>query len=174
MKRPNQKQMKIIKLLCCVLTLLLAIGWLGFIFSNSLKSGEESGEQSSKVYETVNQIAQSVGIQQEITHETIRNTAHFGEFAVLALLVCLCLAAFWWLFSKRFSYALGAWSALSIPLCFLLAICDELLQTLSEDRATEFADVLLDTAGASLGTAGFALAVILIVGIQKNAKKHKI
>ncbi len=171
MKRLDLKSGKLLRLLCCVLTLALAVGWLCFIFSNSLKTGAESGEQSSKVYETVNQLAQSVGIEEEITHETIRSTAHFGEFAVLSLLLCLCLTSFWRLFGRGFSLPLAGLSLLSVPLCFLLAICDEALQTLSAGRVSEFGDVLLDTAGAGLGAVCFALAALIVRQIQKNAKK---
>ncbi len=173
MNRLNPKTIKMIKVLCCILTVAVSAAWLGFIFSNSLKDSVESGNQSDQVHTVVNQIAQSVGVKQEITHESIRNTAHFVEFSVLGLLVCLCVASFGWLFGKGSLMRLALLSPVAVPFCFLMAVCDELLQKNSPGRACQFSDMMIDTAGAALATLCFVLLLLLMAKIQKNAKKEK-
>ena len=49
------------KLIILTLSLALAIACVIFIFSNSLKNGEESSEQSSSVYELVNSVTDALG-----------------------------------------------------------------------------------------------------------------
>ena len=68
--------------------LILSVLWLGFIFSNSFDSGEQSSDKSHTVTVVVNQVASSVGVKQEIKESTVRTLAHFGEFAVLGILIC--------------------------------------------------------------------------------------
>ena len=168
MRMNDPKWNKSLKILCLVLSLCLTLFWLGFIFSNSLKSGSESGEQSSKVHETVNQVASSLGVKEEISEDTVRKGAHFTEFGLLGFLICLCIA------SVRAFRGLGdlprlmMWSVLSIPMCALLAAVDEYLQTFSEGRTAEVADAFLDTAGATVGTAFFLAILWFILIIRKE------
>lgn len=162
-----------IPVFCCILSLILCLIWLGFIFSNSLKNAEESGAQSSKVHTVVNQVAAQIGVKEEITEETVRNGAHFIEFAVMAVCIDLTVSSFWWaLGAKHFSRLLML-SVLSVPICFLLASLDEFLQKFSEARATQFSDVLLDTSGAMLAEVLFVGLCLLVWQIvrQKQAKK---
>ena len=119
------------KWLLRIVCLLLTVAWLGFIFSNSADSGEQSSEKSGVVYEVVNEIAQAVGIEEEIPESTIRTSAHFFSFAVLSLLLCMDIALFYSLspvaeLSKRYVLEL-----VSLPLSILFAMIDEWIQTYS-------------------------------------------
>ena len=162
-----------LRVLLCILCALLTLAWLAFIFGNSLRDGEESGEQSGKVHQIVNDIAQSIGIEEPISEKTIRNTAHFTEFAILSILLCLDGWVFRLLrFSKKPRESC-AFALLAIPACFLLACVDELLQTTSPGRAAQFSDILLDTAGATCGTVCFLLFFFALRAIfGRKAKKE--
>lgn len=168
----NSNRIRALKILCLVLSFTLMLLWLGFIFSNSLKSGGESTEQSSKVHQTVNQVAGSLGVKQEISEETVRSGAHFTEFGILGFLVCLCVGSLWnWKPNGRLP-GLMLWALLSVPVCALLALADELLQTFSEGRSAQLVDVLLDTAGASVGTVLF-IGILWLAWLIQNRKKEK-
>jgi VanZ family protein len=134
---------------------------LTWIFSNSLKTSVESGEESVQVTEQVYDVIQSVnpdvsfgGATEEedfnILHGFVRNFAHFAEFALLCALVTWCVLSY-----TKIKY----YFIIPLPLCVGLAFFDEYLQTFSEGRAQEFTDVLIDCLGAC---AGFAFALLTI------------
>lgn len=161
---------KIRRVIIIVLCLLLTILWLGFIFGNSLKDGKSSSEQSKQVHEIVNQVTTAVGIEKPVTEKAVRKMAHFTEFSVLGVLLCLDAVVFGLVpFRKKhrldFLWMLGA-----VPLSFLFANVDEYLQTFSEGRAWQFTDILLDTAGATQGTIAF-LGVFLLLRLAFTRKK---
>ena len=155
-----------------VIPLLLTLCWLGFIFGNSLKDAVASSEQSGKVHEIVNEVASSVGIEEPISEQTVRNMAHFTEFALLGVLLCLNvwglgLAPF--LAKRKLDFL---WLLSALPIAFLLACLDEYLQTFSEGRACDFTDVLTDTEGAALGILLF-LACFLLLRFAFGKKQKK-
>jgi VanZ family protein len=73
----------------------------------------------------------------------IRKSAHVTEYAILGVLIYQSLR----LIFPRFRGI----SLISISLCYLYAITDEYHQSFVADRTPLFADVLLDTGGATLG-----------------------
>ncbi len=163
-----------LRLLRVALPLLLTLLWLGFIYGNSLKSGTESSEQSGKVQEIVNEVADSVGIEEPISERFIRKAAHFTEFAVLGILVCIDLWALGAVsLTKRLSFC-APMLLCSVPICFLFASADEILQNFSESRGPSFTDVLIDTSGAAAATLIFiALFVFSYLTYKKHTqKKH--
>lgn len=153
------------KYLLRIVCLVLTVAWLGVIFWNSTDSGEESSEKSGAVYEIVNEVAQAVGIEEEIPESTIRTSAHFLSFAVLSVLLCLDLLLFFSLcpaapLSPRLLLLL-----LTLPVCSLLAAVDEWIQSFSPGRATELLDVGVDSLGALCGLVGFFLIWLLLHAI---------
>ena len=129
------KHPKFLHILRIALPLLLTLLWLGFIFGNSLKDAQASSEQSGQVQEIVNNVASSVGVKEPISETTVRNMAHFTEFLVLGGLLCLDVWALGLspLRSRRRFDVL--WLFVSLPVSFLLASIDEVLQTFSKGRA---------------------------------------
>ena len=69
-----------------VILILLIISALGFIWINSLMSGEVSGGLSGKVYEIFKSV---FGENTFVTETLIRKAAHFSEFAFLGVLISL-------------------------------------------------------------------------------------
>lgn len=128
-----------------------------------MKNAVESGQQSSQVTEGVQDVIETIkpdvslgGETKEedfnILHQFVRNFAHFGEFALLCALVTWCVLSY--------THVKGFF-AIPFPLCVGVAFMDEYIQTFSEGRAQEFADVLTDSIGACTGFA-FALLTIWI------------
>ncbi len=150
--------------------LCLSLFWMGFIISNSLQSGAQSGEASAGVTEFINSVLQAMGINKPLSESFVRNAAHFSEFAVLSLLICSDI-----LLSDRLPPCRLALSsailALSVPFCFLFALLDEFTQRFSEGRASDFLDVLTDTSGAALATAVFIGCYYLIFAIKRKKRQ---
>ncbi len=168
----NEKQKKRLRTLFRVLSLAVTLGWLLFIFSNSLKSGAESGEQSSRVLMWVNSLAQNLGFRGEISESFIRKLAHFTEFALLGGFGCLSLFSFGVAWGETVTLRRVLPLFFSIPFCAICAGIDEWLQTFSEGRAAQISDVLIDTAGALTGTVVFIGALLLVGHLWKKDVKN--
>ncbi len=163
-----------IRLALKILLPILCALWLGFIFSNSLKTGAESSAQSSTVVEVVQTVAQVVAPKSEIAqatgdaydrlHAFVRSMAHFAEFAVLGALFAWCYFAY--TFRLKHCY---------LPFAGIVAvpIVDELLQKFTAARACTFVDVVVDVAGGVIGIAFATFAVWLGVKIYQRIQKSK-
>ena len=137
--------------------LLLGILALAFIWGNSLQTAEESSAVSGGLLQWFAPIFDGLGIPEEWQHDLLRKTAHMAEFAALALLWCGAL-----LNEKRERI----WAVLAI--CVMAAAVDETIQLFVSGRSGELRDVLIDTAGAAVGT-GFAV-ILRAVGAQRGRK----
>ena len=99
----------------------------------------------------------------------VRKGAHFGEYAVLSLLVCADVLSI----SELFEKMKGKWILLSmllaIPVSAAVALFDEFgVQMVTEGRGPSLRDVLIDTSGAVFGV----LAVIFILWICRAVRKR--
>ena len=152
--------------------LFLTLGWLIFIFSNSLRDGIESGQQSKQLLRILQELLQTLGYRGTLSEHFLRKLAHFGEFAILAFLLCLDL---WSLSLFTFSHTpsrVRLVSALSLPLCFLVAVTDEFLQRFTPGRGPRFTDTLIDTAGG-LCAYLFFLAFFFLLRLIRRRTIHK-
>lgn len=150
-------------LIARIVMTVLSAGAVCFIFGNSLMNAEDSSEFSEGVLEMLNRLLCSLRIDFELDSFTVRKAAHFTEFALLGAL--LCSTAYLYLF-KRLRSAL-----IAMTLGALTAVCDELIQTMSEGRACQISDMLIDTSGVLTGTLIVLLMVTLIIRIKKNKVK---
>ena len=154
-----------------LLLLLLTLSWILFIFSNSLRSGSASGQQSKSLLLFLQNVLRSLGIRGEISEYFLRKLAHFGEFAILGLLVCLDL----WR-GRILSLADPLRRALplaflSVPFCFCVAGIDEFLQRFSQGRAPLFSDVMIDTLGALCAFLCFSVFFSLLHQKKKRSSR---
>ena len=148
----------------------LLVALLGFIFSNSLQTGEESSSQSGGVVELVQKMAMQIapnsfvatatGEDYDTLHALVRMAAHFLEFCALGAVMVWCL----------YSYTLKKRHA---PIAFIgaciTACLDELLQTFTQGRGAEIKDIIVDCMG---GAAGCIFAVIIIVFFIKVGERY--
>lgn len=133
-----------------------------FVFSRSFKPGNKSGEESGKVLEFLNSIANLLGLGNVFTHNLVRKCAHFTEFTVLAVLFFNMYNSFFIRLKKISCLCAGSY--------FLVAVTDEVIQYFVPGRACQFTDVLIDFSG---GTFGLALSIALCLIFRKSKSKSK-
>ena len=139
-----------------MLFLSLSIAITAFIFSNSLQSGEISGNQSDFFVDAFDNALSFFGISADtqILGVIIRKAAHFTEYFALGLTSSLFLSVF----ERKPLYTISPIYAL------VIAICDEfIMQSVTEGRAPRWTDVIIDLSGAVI--AG------LIIYLIKNRKQ---
>lgn len=152
-----QKMAGIILAACIVLTLVI-------IFGNSLKSQEESGNQSQKVVDIVKPILDSDNsIPEDIFELVIRKTGHVLEFMLLAIETMLLYISL----TKK----LPSFSHIPSIILFIIssALADETVQIISE-RGSSTVDVWIDTFGGFLGIV-FVFAIFNLIKISKKSKQ---
>ena len=148
-----------------IIFLVASILWALFIFSNSLQTGESSGEMSGSVTEAINKLLGAISPSLEVTHKFVRKAAHFCEFGVLSTLVSFALYFFFAKSDKR-----ELWCLLAIPISALVAACDETIQLFVDGRGGSAVDVLIDTSGACAAALIF-LGITLIVKLHNKRTK---
>lgn len=141
---------------------LLSLLITGFIWGNSLKTIEQSKDQSIPVAETIQPIVDpQEKIEKPVFHSYIRKLAHVTEFFVLGLSVA------------GFALSLGAYLGkyfISMPILMVLfvAVMDEFIQNFAR-RGSQVTDVMLDFSGGLAGV----LFVWLLCGLFSRKKKRK-
>ncbi len=145
------------------LSWIVVILWMALIFYLSHQPATESDELSTGITEVIIQTVEKVAPGMEIDirslNHTIRKNAHFFAYLVLGVLVINALRA---------SGIKGYRSiALALGICILYAISDEVHQLFIPGRSGEVRDVLIDTAGASVG-----IMVYLVVGRVVERRKN--
>ena len=125
------------------IVLILLIGTLIFIFSNSLQPAAESSKKSESMLNEVKPIFEFFLGKGNVTDHIIRKTAHFIEFLILG--AELMLLAVLGIKKLRFQHFVNClFSGLAI------AVIDESLQLLN-DRGPLVQDILLDFSGVLTG-----------------------
>ena len=144
----------------CFLTMLTLI-WTFVIFAQSAKNGEESTEDTNKVMEIIEEVADAIGVDAEVSTHLVRKAAHFGEYMILGILGALLTAVVGggWRCIGAFLYAVS------------VAFCDEFaVQRFSEGRAPQLTDVLIDSAGALTGIV-FVVAILCLIKRKRKPRK---
>lgn len=150
--------------------ILLTLGSQLFIFSNSLKGGEESAKQSGAVVELVRPSVEQLlpAVKVEPTEDNVvrfvRKAAHFAEFALLGFLACLT--------ARRFTHKKSLFLTVPLGYAVITAFADEGLQLFSNGRACKFTDVLIDSSGAATGLL-FAFGMIALGSYRRSRKKNR-
>ena len=143
-----------------------AIIWIGFIWSNSAKTGEESGEMSAQVQEVIVEVSEQLNVDPPTTEHTVRKGAHFFEYMLLGALLSAD-SIFWFSLLGRFGFfGKSLRISLSLPISLSVALIDEfVVQKATEGRGPSFVDVLIDMSGALLA----ALCAVLILSLIRRA-----
>jgi VanZ family protein len=147
---------------------------LGFIFSNSLKTGEESSQQSSAMVEVVQEvaaviaphsaIATATGAAYDQLHELVRAFAHFAEFALFGALLFWCVASYTWK-KEGLLFALAG--------VFVVPVIDENLQRFAANREAELCDVVVDIVGGISGALFAIVVLIIIVCVEERCRNKR-
>lgn len=141
----------------------------GFIFSQSLKDGDDSASLSLTVTSALLRFfgvvpdSLSAALLERV-HFFVRKLAHFSEYALLGALWFWCVRSFT---AKKTTFILPPAAA------FLTACIDETLQIFSLGRGNSFFDVLLDFSGAVCGAIFAWLTVFIALRILKKRAAKK-
>lgn len=174
MKFGNKNKKEICRVLTAAVFVVLTLIWTGFIFGNSLRDAEKSTQQSDKVQQVVNQVLDQAGLDVTVESESVRNGAHFFEFAVLAVLVSLDIIFIYAaprISRRAYLHKKGLLVlCITLPVCSLLAVIDELLQLTSEGRSCDIRDVAVDSLGVLMGFCIAALIFTVVYMLVRHAR----
>lgn len=154
------------KLIILAAIVTIAIAWCVTIFKFSAMNSETSNGKSTgiveqvivKVLDATNEAGitdshpddEKLAKAASLINAPLRKVAHATVYFVLAMiLLALGRVIFG---SKKYLLTCAA----AVLLCFLFAMTDEYHQTFVDGRTGQFMDVLIDTAGACIGTLLFS------------------
>ena len=129
----------------------ISVLFVGFIFSNSLFSGEVSSGKSKALLQWLQNFFDSLGIPFGFTEHFLRKLGHFSEYFVLGCLLAVTIRQY------RPKQSFGIF--IELFLLSFLPVVDELIQLFVPGRGSSVADVLLDFCG---GTVGMAIALLIL------------
>ena len=144
-----------------VILVLLVVLATAFIFSNSLKNGEESVADSDAIIALIEPLIEKIfGEEHQIDlNYIVRKSAHLAEFFLLgALTSCLILDL-----KRRHGKHLRGYEFFYV---LAVAVADEYIQSFT-GRTSMVADILIDFLGAILGFG----TVFLIFAWRRRKKK---
>lgn len=134
-----------------IISWLLVILWMTLIFYLSHQPATESNSLSTGITERIIAVIERVTSDTDIDirnfNHIIRKNAHFFAYLILGLLLSNALKSNGMQGLNRFLIAL----AISI----LYAISDEVHQLFIPGRAGQVKDVIIDSAGATVGISGY-------------------
>lgn len=137
-----------------VVWLAVLIGWMGFIFSNSLATAEKSSETSQGVVEVIEEVIQKIEPEFELSNHFVRKLAHFVEFFILGLLFTVS----YYVVLIDFQFHL----CLSLFFGLLVSLVDETIQLISNGRSASVKDVWIDFSAVITSVLIFALVNLII------------
>lgn len=150
---------------------LLYVVIFGFSAQNAEESGNLSREVTEKCVETVTELSGKKVDEAEklrlvdLLEKPVRKMAHFTEYAVMGVLVCILLSQWYEKNRMRFWYNIG-W-------VFVSAVFDEIHQYFIPGRWASVWDVMLDTAGGMAGIAAAFLCRYLFLKINRIAFRRE-
>ncbi len=161
-----------IRIVATVVFALLTVAWMGVIFGFSASTEDVSETQSNSVtrlmIDTFVDDAEKMSEPQRADLVTkydpfVRKLAHFAVYAVLGILTYFTFGSA----DKRILQNPVKPCMLSVPLCILFSISDEIHQIFIKGRSGKFTDVLIDSAGIIFGTAVVIGIIALVVKRRK-------
>ena len=130
-----------------VVAWILVILWMGIIFYLSHQPATYSNSLSLGITEKILIIAKKLVINLDIELDALnyltRKSAHFISYLILGALVINATSK-----NKRINVK---WTMISISVCLIYAISDELHQAFVPGRGPAVFDVVIDSFGASVG-----------------------
>ncbi|MDO5123496.1 MAG: VanZ family protein [Eubacteriales bacterium] len=131
-----------------------------FIFSQSLLPAGESQAESGRILSLFNGLLTDAGIGPVLSSFFVRKFAHFTEFAVLGTSFFMLFLSFG---VKPYYFSLFAFLSTS-----MVAVCDECLQLISDGRACQISDMLLDSFGGFVAITVLSLIYCIFIRIKRR------
>lgn len=161
-----------LKILRLIIIVLLVFD-MAAIFLFSAQKAEQSSETSGGLIEQIVKIIykdfekwDEQAKQQKIDsfQHLVRKLAHMTEYASLGVLSCALALTYGFKIRNLL---------LSLCFCSLYSASDEVHQMFVPGRSCQFTDMLIDTSGALIGIALFALFTAFVVKLKKGSLKGK-
>lgn len=159
-----------------VILIALIVLWMSTIFGFSAESGEQSQSLSDKITIRVVNILNadydnmSIAQQREYFNTIsffVRKTGHFGEYAILGILMVTFIMTFETIRNLR---RIGMLPILITTLVGMIyAATDEIHQGFVDGRSPKVMDVCIDTAGSFVGAVFFVILWLLIFRRKKKS-----
>ena len=141
-----------------VISLIVSLFIVAFIFVNSSLPAEESSEESGGLLVFINEMFVSLGLGFELSHNLLRKIAHFVEFFAVG-------AAFMWT-TATFTREIKKHVVKPLFASLLVAVIDETIQLFPPGRSSQVSDVAIDFSGA------FCAIMLAWFIISKISKKR--
>lgn len=138
---------------------LITIGFIAFIFHNSMFPGPQSSSQSQWVMKLINNFLKSQHAQFSFSELFIRKAGHFSEYFIFGVLLTTTIRTYG--LQKRESVFLEMFCLLLVP------VFDELIQVFTPERGSSVIDVLLDFTGGLTAM----MLIYFIQGIRNSKQK---
>lgn len=149
-----------------IISIMLVIIWMAVISIFSAMPADESDKQSKGIIYIIAEKIEGKTADQieniDALNHLIRKFAHGSVYFVLCILIMNLILQ---IKEKNYKFI---YVLIAIGSCFLYACTDEFHQIFVEGRAGQFTDVLIDTLGATIGSALFLLVFKL-----KNKKLNE-
>ena len=139
-----------------IIFLLLTLFCMAAIFYFSYQKAESSEQESMSLYDWFLSIT---GFD-FISHNAFRKLAHFSEFAALGFCICACV----------YFYAYEFHPIISLLVCAIYALSDEIHQIFVPGRACRAFDVFVDSCGGAFGI--FIFVLIALLGLKIKEKRR--
>lgn len=157
----NRKLIQLLKNILKIVPWTLVILWMILIFSLSHQSAVESNKISKGITEVFVDGIEKVTLNSNFNissfNHIIRKNAHFFLYLVLGMLVMNAI--------KISNQYIKRHMLLTVLICILYAILDELHQLFVPGRGAQIMDVFIDSVGASIG--------VLIYYVSYKMSKNK-
>ena len=140
-----------------IISWVLMLGWMAFIFYMSHKPGDISTEQSDVIVDLIKKIG--LNIDGEIISFLVRKAAHVTEYMILFFLI-------YWVLSLNFKFNKTKLVAFLVMAAY--ASSDEIHQTFIIGREGSLRDVCIDSLGGLIG-----IAVLIIINRYLRNRKKK-
>lgn len=138
---------------------LFVVIWMCLIFFLSHQPASESSELSQGItniiFEVFESITSHLEIDMQFSHYLIRKSAHFFAYFVLGLLVMNALRP------KQMNNFRSV--LLTMVICIIYAISDEVHQLFIPGRSGEITDVIIDSIGSTVGIGVYLLIAKFIM-----------
>ena len=142
-----------------IITIILTLGTLAFIWGSSMLPKTQSAEQSGGVFSVFKVVFDAIFGEGVITPEIFRKLAHGTEFLLLGVELNLLL------------YIIGKYNykTICLPIItgFLVGIIDECIQILS-DRGPMVTDALIDFGGVVVASLIFFIVWIIVKKVKNK------
>lgn len=145
-----------------IILAILIVLWMITVFCFSNDNSQKSSSKSEKIVEVISQICDNKIMEKDKLETIVRKSAHMIIYTVGGILFFLYCNTYDIRLNKKIIY--------SIIIGVLYAITDEIHQGFVPGRSPQITDILIDTAGVSLGI----MTSYCILKFNKNKKTERI